>query len=682
MNRTWISLFLFILGVALTIPTPVQAQSSIQQRIAFAKRKVYPALVNISVVNKNFFGGRSQKGVAAGSGVIVSPNGYILTNYHVAQDTVRLFCTLTSGERIRATVTGHDPLTDLTVLKLDLKSRENPNLPLPFATLGDSSKLKVGAYVLAMGNPMSLSSSTTLGIVSNPKRVFTDFLGNDLTRMDLGQGEVTGLFTQWIQHDALILPGNSGGPLVNLDGEVIGINELGGSGVGFAIPSNLCGKVLTQVLTYGKVNRAWSGLTVLPVAKLGRKTGALVSSVSPLSPALKTGLQPGDIILEMNGQKVSLRFFEQVPAFYQQIAELNPTSTMTLKVLRDGKIHSFAVKMAPLEEFLGREAEFRSLGVTVRHITTSMARARRYPNTQGVLVTGVRPGYIADEARLRIRRGDVILAMGGKSIKNLDHFIEMIKNLKSFKELLVQFRRSHRDMLTVFKKPADENRIMGGELEKPWMGIQTQVLTPAVAKALDAKGKRGFRVTRIFPFTKVAQSGLKVGDLIVAVDGKKLRAYRLQDATELKRIIENRLIGEELNLTVIRNGKEQDIKVELEETPQTATQVKSHLEKSLEFSVREVTFMDRIANHWKKDQQGLIVAQVVGGGWASVGGLKGGDLILRVQGHSTNNIKDLKKVLKKVKKNKPQVIKMFVRRGIRTHYVFIEPDWSSQSSSK
>jgi len=206
-------------------------------------------------VARQFAGGRSQRGAGAGSGVIVSPAGHVLTNFHVAGHTTRITCRLPTCEAIDADVLEHDPLTDLSVLKLRLKARKDATRPLPFATLGSSSALRVGDYVLAMGNPMALSSTLTLGVVANTSRVFTNFQGTAIEELDLGSGEVTGLFTRWIQHDALILPGNSGGPLVNLRGEVVGINELGGSGMGFAIPSDLASKVLNQVLTSHHVDR-------------------------------------------------------------------------------------------------------------------------------------------------------------------------------------------------------------------------------------------------------------------------------------------------------------------------------------------------------------------------------------------------------------------------------------------
>src|SRR5262245_37126896 len=311
-----------------------RAEAPLRRDIEFARQQVFPALVNIACVTKNYTGGRLERFPSAGSGVIVSPAGHVLTNYHVAADAAEITCRLPTNEAIPATVIAHDPLTDLSVLKLSLEKRRSADSPLPFARLGDSDALKTGDYVLAMGNPLTLSSSMTLGIVGNPSRVFTSFTGSDIDEMDLGGGQVTGLFTRWIQHDALILPGNSGGPLVNLRGEVVGINELGGTGVGFAIPSNLASHVLNQALTHGSIPRGWLGLTVQPVDKMRLREGVLVGSLQPSGPAEKAGLATGDLILAINGEPVSVLFFEQVPPFYKRVADLAPGSKARLRIRR------------------------------------------------------------------------------------------------------------------------------------------------------------------------------------------------------------------------------------------------------------------------------------------------------------------------------------------------------------
>ena len=669
-----------ILAGLLLAAQPALAQGrsgdELRRDIEFVRRKVYPALVNISVVVKSWSGGRTQRSPGAGSGVIVSPAGHVLTNFHVAGNTTRIVCTLPDGEAIETDVVAHDPLTDLSVLKLRLGARQDPTRPLPFATLGDSSALGVGDYVLAMGNPMGLSSSLTLGVVSNTGRVFTNFTGTELEEMDLGEGELTGLFTRWIQHDALILPGNSGGPLVNLRGEVVGINELGGGGMGFAIPSNLANRVLSQVLTYGEVRRGWLGFSALPVGKLGRGSGALVASVLPGSPSHAAGLQPGDVLLSLDDRPVDVRFLEQVPELYQTIAELTPGREVALMVERAGQPRRLVAQLAQMEPSLGEQEELARVGLTVREITGPMALVRRFPDTRGVLVTGVRPGRAMEEAKPEVRPGDVILELGGEKVEGLKGFQALVTELPVGKTL-VAYRRGQESLLTMLELRPDDDKRRGGELPKAWLGVKTQVLTTPLAEALGLKGTRGFRVTMVLPWTKAAEAGLQAGDVLVKVAGEELEAYRPRDAQELVQLIEQQPIGKAVPMEVVRGKQRLTLQVTMQGSPASTTDVETAEEEAFEFKVREITFMDRVERRWTEDQQGVLVTEATMGGWANMAGLRADDLIVSIEDQPTPTAKAFEQVMAKVLAARPKVVRVFVRRGYGTQFVFIEPDWSS-----
>jgi len=650
--------------------------------IDFAKSKVYPALVNIQVVGQSFSGGRSRKFPGAGSGVIVSPAGHVLTNYHVAGETTRIVCTLPDGETIQADVVAHDPLTDLSVLKLRMEQRKNANTGLPFATLGDSDALAVGQYVLAMGNPLTLSSSMTLGVVSNVKRVFTNFTGTEMEEMDLGSGQMTGLFTRWIQHDALILPGNSGGPLVNLKGEVVGINELGGSGVGFAIPSNLAGHVLNQALTHGKVLRGWFGLSIIPIKMIGLDSGAIVSWVVQGGAADEAGIRAGDVLHAFDGEAVDVKVFEEVPLFYKRMAEFKAGQEVRVKFERAGERKETLLTVAPMEKFLDDEVEYRSWGLTVRGVTSHMALVRKYPDCRGVLVTGVRPGRPAASAKPKLERDDVILSMNGKTVSGRSHFTELIASLSGSEEVVLRLRRGDEDVVTVIDLDTDESDFKGGELPKAWIGIKTQVLTPSVAKALSLEKKKGFRVTQVYRETKAAEAGIQPGDVIVALNGGPLKASRVQDSEILRRRVENLVPGTKATLTVYRNETRMEIELELEETPAGPSEAASAEESFLEFAVRDLTFWDRIKYKWGKDKGGVLVVDATGGGWASLAGLRTKDLLLAVQGREIKDVAAFEKIMDDIMNEKPQTVALFIRRDYRTDFKVIEPDWSRYEAKK
>ena len=677
------------LGLALLLAAPAVAQNTasdaLRRDVDFARSKVYPALVNIAVVGRIYSGGRARRFPAAGSGVIISAAGHILTNFHVAGNTTRITCTLPSGERVDADVLAHDALTDLSVLKLRLDERADPFKPVPFATLGDSDALQVGDYVLAMGNPLTLSSSLTLGVVSNTKRVFTDFTGTEMFDLDLGQGQKTGIFTRWIQHDALILPGNSGGPLVNLRGEVVGINELGVGGVGFAIPSNLAAKVLNQVLTFGEVRRGWLGLAVLPVEKLGLVDGALVSSVVPGSPADAAGLQPGDVINAIDGERVIVRFFEQVPLFYLRVAEIKAGRQISILYTRDGEQHNAAATIESMEKFLGDEHEFRTIGLTIRQITAPMALARRLPTTDGVLVTGVRPGYLFEEARPALRSRDIIVAFGGHETPDVEAFRTVYDTLRADadpdEEFSLEFRRGDESVLTLVKIVPDDESPRGGELPKAWLGVKTQVMIPGVAKALGLEGTRGFRVTEVFPWTQAQKAGLRAGDVIVALDGDELGAYRRQDAQDLRLAIEDLFIGDDVEFVILRDGDRRTLSIEMEHTPKPSFTAKKSKQEEFEFTVREITFMDRVKHKFTKDQRGLLVVEAINGGWAHIAGLRREDLVMRINDREVGTVKEFEAVIEDLLQRRPKIVKIFVQRGPRTHFIFIEPVWSEIDQS-
>jgi len=345
----------------------------------------------------NFFGRmpREQKRRSLGSGFIVSPDGYILTNNHVVEKADEVTVTLLDKEEFKAQVVGSDSKTDIALIKIEAKKK------LPHVTLGDSEKLDVGEWVVAIGNPFGLGHTVTAGIVSAKGRI-------------IGSGP----YDDFIQTDASINPGNSGGPLFNLRGEVVGINTAiiqGGQGIGFATPSQLVRPVFEQLKDKKKVTRGWLGVYIqrlTPEAAenlgLGDRRGALVSDVTSGGPAEKAGIRSGDVIMAFNGKEIKDE--HELPPI---VASTAPGKKVEVRLVREGKEVTLTVVIAEMEGEPGKPAGksdlSKDLGLTVQDITPEIAQHLDLQNAKGVVVTGVGDGSPAEDAGFQT--GDIIRAV-------------------------------------------------------------------------------------------------------------------------------------------------------------------------------------------------------------------------------------------------------------------------------
>jgi serine protease Do len=373
---------------------------------------------------------QTQKEQSLGSGVIVNPNGYLLTNNHVIEGAsdVRVFTP--DRKEYKAKVIGTDARTDVAVLKIEASG-------LPSFTLGDSSNLKVGDVVFAIGDPFGIGETATMGIVSATGRA----LGGAIER-----------YEDFIQTDAAINPGNSGGALIDLHGNLIGINTAilsgggGNQGVGFAIPINMAHNIMEQILEHGKVVRGQLGVLIQDVdpdmAKalgLSAGGGALVSDLVPNGPAAKAGIERGDVILEFNGQSVRDRQDLSV-----RVSQTPPGTTVHLKVFHNGQTRDVDVTLTELNEKSasteggGQEGGGGGLlrGVRVETLTPSIARELQLPaGTAGVVVTSVDPSSPA--AAADIQRGDVIQEVNRKPVRNMDDYQRAVQSAGNESVLLL-----------------------------------------------------------------------------------------------------------------------------------------------------------------------------------------------------------------------------------------------------
>lgn len=356
---------------------------------------------------------QTEREYSLGSGVIVNPDGYLLTNNHVISGASDIEVFTQNKKKYKAKLIGTDPRTDVAVLKIDAGH-------LPSLTLGDSSRLKVGDVVFAIGDPFSVGETATMGIVSATGRALNGTIEQ---------------YEDFIQTDAAINPGNSGGALLDMHGDLIGINTAivsggsgGNQGIGFAIPIDMARNVMQQIVNHGKVIRGHLGVAVQGVdadmAKafgLSQGGGALVTEVTPGSPAAKAGIERGDIILDLNGQPVNTPEDLSV-----HIAELAPASLVHLKVSRNGQTRDVDVTLDELSETAsastGTESVTKALqGVQVQNLTASIARDLGIPaSTPGVVVSSVDPSSAAAAADLE--RGDIIQEVNRKPVRNVAEY--------------------------------------------------------------------------------------------------------------------------------------------------------------------------------------------------------------------------------------------------------------------
>lgn len=384
-----------------------------------------------------FFGNPKQReqeyhSIAYGTGFFISSDGYILTNNHIIENAIKVTVFSIQGKEYLAKIVGADKKTDIALLKVEGKN-------LSFANLGNSAQLKVGEWVVAIGNPLGMEHTVTAGIVSAKGRQLSGSL-NVPTYQD------------FIQTDAAINRGNSGGPLVNMAGKVIGITSniltpTGGNiGIGFAIPSNLAIKIVKQLKEKGKVVRGYLGVQIQPtpitedqkkILKLTSTKGALLTGVEAGLPAEKAGLKRYDVIIEVNGQPI-----KDSNDLMFKIAEIPPGTKVEIKIIRDGKEKVLTAKLVEYPSEGAKETSTSSgkdIGFTVRELTPSLARRYGFRTEQGILITDVH--RYSEAERKGLQAGDIILEVNRQKVTRIRDLDNILKKLKSGDPIMLLIRR-------------------------------------------------------------------------------------------------------------------------------------------------------------------------------------------------------------------------------------------------
>lgn len=457
-----------LLAVGLFFASPAGASTDPQPQMipatfADVAAKASPAVVNISTVKvvkgggapfrfhgpsdpndpfnqffERFFGDqfapRDRTEKSLGSGFIIDPDGLIITNNHVVEDADEVVVRMSDEKELDAKVLGRDAKTDLALIKI------NANVQLPYLELGNSADVRIGDWVVAIGNPFGLDHTVTAGILSARGRV-------------IGAGP----YDDFLQTDASINPGNSGGPLLNLKGEVIGINTAivaQGQGIGFAIPANMAAGIVRQLKEKGRVIRGWLGVMIQKVTpelaasfKLEGEGGALVADVTSGGPAASAGIRRGDVIVSFDGKII--KEWSELPVI---VAATDVGAKVDVVVIRDGEKQTLSVEIAELDEeriTLAEPEKMGDLGVSVQDLTPELADRLGTPETAGVVVTGVADGSPADEAGMR--PGDVILEINRGAIKDVDDYRKAVSGIAKGETVLLLVRRGENTLFFALK---------------------------------------------------------------------------------------------------------------------------------------------------------------------------------------------------------------------------------------
>jgi len=423
-------------GATDAAPVPDAALAQLQDRVIEISKRVTPSVVHVAAIVKV----NDRRNEVTGSGVIVSADGRILTNHHVVEKAEKVTVTMPGVPgKIPARIVGTDKQTDLALLRIATAQ------PLPAATLGSSGEVKVGQWVLAVGNPYGLDGTVSLGIVSAKGR-------------NLG---IPDLINDFIQTDAMIDRGSSGGPLVDLDGRVVGINSRGqGRGIGFTIPIDTALDVMHQ-LDNGGIERGWLGVTIQPFDRelaayfhVPDETGVVVSGVTPRSPAADAGIQPGDVLTDFAGAAIEAEKEEDLGNFQRVVARVAPGESASIALLRGGARKKVRVTLAEAPRTEAEELE-SDVGFHAQEITETIVRQNRLATRRGAYVSFVASGSPAAEAGLE--PGDVIRRVEGHDIENLGDLRKALARVEALPRFLVTAERGEETRLVLLRRGARTN---------------------------------------------------------------------------------------------------------------------------------------------------------------------------------------------------------------------------------
>jgi serine protease Do len=629
---TAIATFLVVALVGGGWTPPAQASDATAptaETIARARDAVMPHVVSILVVREDFEAGEPKLSVSSGSGTVISPDGHIATNAHVTDKGRSFRVVFGDGREHEATLVGEDTAADLAVLKV-----QGVPTPMPHARFAAADDLRPGETVLAMGAPWGLSNSLSAGVVNNPRRLLVSLFEDEADYEDsLDVDAPTGRYYAWIQHDAAIAPGNSGGPLVDLEGDIVGVNTRGmlfGGDLAFAIPADDVKAVVAELIAKGRVKRSTLGLRLRSLRGSDHANGVVVTAVEKAGPAAKAGIVPGDRLIALDGAPLDAPQAVDVPAIQRRFAELAAGTAVELRVAGASGTRSVRVTPEEVGDPRGASASFAPFGVAVQALTPAMSERRRLPVDRGLLVASLRAGGPAATARPPLPAGAVLLKVDGQPVAGIDDLAPWSAPRRPAKPVVLEYlAEGERKLSALTPVWRDRTREPLPELPKAWTGVDVQPIPATLAQSMGLPSA-GFRITRLYPGSALGAAGAQVGDLVTAIDGQPLEAPNDSRPELFAQRVREFEIGDRVVFEGLRGDRPTRWRATLAASPVPISGLRTMDVSLLRAQFREMGFHDRVERELSLDQPGVLLQVVEGGGAAGLAHLKAGDVIVRI----------------------------------------------------
>ena len=672
------SLFLVaLIGAAVLGAAPIfatQAAAPSAETIARAREAVMPHVVSILVVREDFEAGEPKLSVSSGSGTVISPDGHVATNAHVTDKGRSFRVVFGDGREREATLVGQDDASDLAVLKV-----QGLDTPMPHARFAAADDLRPGETVLAMGAPWGLSNSLSAGVVNNPRRLLVSLFEDEADyESSLDEDVPTGRYYAWIQHDAAIAPGNSGGPLVDLEGRIVGVNTRGmlfGGDLAFAIPASDVQTVVAELIAEGRVQRSTLGLRLRSLRGSGEARGVLVTAIESEGAAAKAGLKPGDRLLSLDGAALDAPQAVDVPAIQRRLAELRIGEAVSLRVASGSGERNVSVVPEDVGDTRGDSGAFAPFGIAVQALTPAMSERRRLDVDAGLLLASLRAGGPAATARPPLPAGAVLLKVDGQPVATLDDLAPWTTARRPVKPVVIEYlSEGQRRLSALTPEWGDRSREPLPELPKAWAGVEVQPIPATLAQAMGLPSA-GFRITRVYPGSALADAGAKVGDLVTTLDGQPLDAVNDTRPELFAQRVREFEIGDRVVFEGLRGAQPQRWTVTLAASPVPVSGLRTIDVSMLRAQFRELGFHDRVERELPLDQPGVLLQVVEGGGAAGLAHLKAGDVVVRIGEQTVDGLDRLRPALQAALAGDAERFTVDVLRRGEARIVQIERRW-------